>query len=279
MRLIPTLCAATLLLAACSNSGSDGGSTGGASATAGSSSATGGSDPGAGIGGRSGSSGDTSGSGGSQTGGAAGMGASPSGGSAGSSGGGGMSASGGMPAGGGGVSSGGTAGAAGSGQGGGSGAGGDAGIGPGGSGGGVDFVQPELVTSADGAYWVTTGTLTEVATGTADVTVNDASPAQTWEGFGGSFNEKGWTYLSMLSEADRTKALGLLFGRDGLNFTLGRIPMGASDYATDRYTLDEVPMGQTDLTMASFSVTRDQQLLIPFVKAAALVKGDIHFLG
>ncbi|HET7540869.1 MAG TPA: glycoside hydrolase family 30 beta sandwich domain-containing protein [Polyangiaceae bacterium] len=139
------------------------------------------------------------------------------------------------------------------------------------------FVQPPLVTSTAGAYWVTSGTLTEVASGTADVTVNDASPAQTWDGFGAAFNEKGWDYLSQLSEADRGKALGLLFGKDGCNLTWGRIPMGASDYATDRYSLDEVAAGQTDTAMANFSTTRDEQKLIPFVKAAQAVKGDLRF--
>jgi len=142
---------------------------------------------------------------------------------------------------------------------------------------GSSFVQPPLVTSAAGAYWVTTGTLTEAASGTADVTVNDTSPAQTWEGFGGAFNEKGWAYLALLSDADRSTALNLLFGKDGCNLTWGRIPMGASDYATDRYSLDEVPSGQTDTTMASFSTTRDEQKLIPYVKAAQAVKGDLRF--
>ena len=142
---------------------------------------------------------------------------------------------------------------------------------------GSSFVQPPLVTSAAGAYWVTSGTLTEAASGTADVTVNDTSTAQTWEGFGGSFNEKGWAYLALLSDADRTTALNLLFGKDGCNLTWGRIPMGASDYSIDRYSLDEVPSGQTDTTMASFSTTRDEQKLIPFVKAAQTVKSDLRF--
>ena len=44
-----------------------------------------------------------------------------------------------------------------------------------------------LVTSASGAYWKT-GTWTEV-TSTATVTVNDATNYQTWDGFGGAFNE------------------------------------------------------------------------------------------
>jgi glucosylceramidase len=147
----------------------------------------------------------------------------------------------------------------------------------GGTGGSEPFVRPPLVTSSKGAYWVTTGKLTEAASGTADVTVNDASTAQTWKGFGGSFNEKGWGYLSLLSESDRNRALGLLFGRDGCNLTLGRIPIGATDYANDRYSLDEVPAGETDLTLERFSIARDEQQLIPYVKAAQAIKGDLRF--
>ncbi|HYQ01898.1 MAG TPA: glycoside hydrolase family 30 beta sandwich domain-containing protein [Polyangiaceae bacterium] len=158
---------------------------------------------------------------------------------------------------------------------GGSAIGGSAGV-AGAAGSGI-FVQPPLVTSTAGAYWVTSGTLTEAASGTADVTVNDTATAQTWDGFGAAFNEKGWDYLGQLSEAERNKALTLLFGKDGCNLTWGRIPMGASDYSTDRYSLDEVPAGQTDTAMASFSTTRDEQKLIPFVKAAQAVKSDLRF--
>jgi len=130
-----------------------------------------------------------------------------------------------------------------------------------------------LITSASGSYWKT-GTSTEV-TSTATVTINDATVAQTWDGFGGAFNERGWSYLS--TAALQTQALQLLFGKDGCNFAWGRIPIGASDYAMDRYTDDEVAAGGTDTAMASFSITRDQQKLIPYIKAALAVKSDIRF--
>ena len=142
--------------------------------------------------------------------------------------------------------------------------------------GGTTSAQPQLVTSASGAYWVTTGTLTQVSSGTATVTVNDSSAAQTWEGFGGAFNEMGWNYLQMLSQSDRDSAMQLLFGNNGCRFAFGRIPIGASDYAMSRYTDDELASGQTDPTMASFSITRDQQYLIPFVQAALAIKSDIR---
>jgi glucosylceramidase len=134
-----------------------------------------------------------------------------------------------------------------------------------------------LVTSASGAYWQTNGTLTTVTSGNATVTVNDGSPAQTWEGFGGAFNELGWKYLSLLSQADRDNALHLLYGSDGARFAFGRVPIGANDYAVDRYTDDEVTSGSTDTSLASFSITRDMQYLIPYIKAAQAVNGSIRF--
>jgi glucosylceramidase len=97
---------------------------------------------------------------------------------------------------------------------------------------------------------------------------------QTWEGFGGAFNEAGWQQIMKLSTADQTKALQYLFGTDGAHFAMGRIPIGASDYALTRYTEDETS-GDTSLT--SFNTTRDTMYLIPYVKAALMQNGSIRF--
>jgi len=132
--------------------------------------------------------------------------------------------------------------------------------------------EPQCVTSAQNAYWQT-ATVTQVTSGTADVTVNDTSTSQTWDGFGGTFNEAGWYVLSMLSQADRDRAMNLLFGTNGARFAFGRIPIGASDYAMDRYTLNETA---NDYTMANFSIARDQQRLIPYIQAALAIKSDVR---
>lgn len=130
---------------------------------------------------------------------------------------------------------------------------------------------PSLVTSGPNAYWVE-GELTE-GSGTASVTVNENTTYQTWRGFGGTFNEKGWDALSVLSAEDRERALQLLFSDTvGAGFDWGRLPIGASDYALERYTLAETP---NDLTMQNFSIARDQQYLIPYIKAALEVKGSV----
>ena len=139
--------------------------------------------------------------------------------------------------------------------------------------GGATTAANTLVTSASGSYWKS-GTWTEV-TSTATVTVDDTKASQTWEGFGGAFNEKGWSYLT--TKAMQDQAIQLLFGTDGCNFAWGRIPIGASDYGMDRYTDDEVASGSTDTSMASFSITRDKDKLIPYIKAAQAVKSDIRF--
>ena len=127
-----------------------------------------------------------------------------------------------------------------------------------------------LVTSASGAFWKT-GTWTE-STASATVTVNDANTYQTWEGFGGAFNEKGWSYLT--SQQMKDQAIALLFGKDGCNFAWGRIPIGASDYAMDRYSLNETA---GDTAMSKFSIARDKMKLIPYIKAAQAVKSNIRF--
>src|SRR6185369_9749900 len=91
------------------------------------------------------------------------------------------------------------------------------------------------------------------------------------------FNEMGWDALSVISADQVTTAMKLLFdARDGANFAYGRLPMGASDYSTSWYTLDDTAGNATDYTMASFSIARDRQKLIPFIKAALQVKSDIH---
>jgi glucosylceramidase len=149
----------------------------------------------------------------------------------------------------------------------------------GGSAGTASVPPSQLVTSAQDAFWQT-GTLTEAASDTPDLIVDDSTTYQTFDGFGGTFNEKSWSYLAQLSESERSQALNLLFGADGARFAFGRLPIGANEYALDRYTLDITATDTTpDLQMEKFSISRDLNNLIPFVKAALALRPDIHFLA
>jgi glucosylceramidase len=133
--------------------------------------------------------------------------------------------------------------------------------------------EPTLISSGIGGYWLE-GQVTEVTNARPDLRVDPATRHQVWRGFGGTFNEAGFEALSRLSASDRQRALALLFdARQGAHFVYGRAPIGASDFALQRYTLHETA---NDYTLASFSIERDRQRLIPYVKAALALAPDLH---
>jgi len=86
------------------------------------------------------------------------------------------------------------------------------------------------------------------------------------QGFGGCFNERGWTSLKALSEPDRESVLHELFDPiSGARFTYCRMPIGANDFATEAYSYDEA---DGDFDLKHFSIEHDQQTLVPFIRAA-----------
>jgi glucosylceramidase len=99
---------------------------------------------------------------------------------------------------------------------------------------------------------------------------------QTIDGFGGCFNELGWVTLSKASQADRERVLSALFTDDGCAFTMGRLPIGANDFALDWYSLDETP---GDLVLTNFSIARDEKCLLPYVKAAMAMRPTLRCWG
>jgi glucosylceramidase len=147
----------------------------------------------------------------------------------------------------------------------------------GGSSGGPTGSTVTVVTSNEGNYWnVQTVPMGPTGT-TGDVSANTGSTGTTWDGFGGAFSEMGWNLLGMLSPPDRERALQLLFGTDGAHFTFGRVPIGANEFAMDRYTLDEIPKDAADdYSMERFSIERDRQFLILYIKAVLRIRSDIR---
>jgi glucosylceramidase len=126
--------------------------------------------------------------------------------------------------------------------------------------------------SGPDAYW-SKGQVTKVTSGTADVNVDKNTTFQRWDGFGGTFNEMGWDALSVVS-SEIPNAIKYLFDpKDGAKFVYGRIPLGASDYSMSWYTLDDA---DGDYAMDKFSIARDREKLIPFIKEALKVKPDLH---
>ena len=95
--------------------------------------------------------------------------------------------------------------------------------------------------------------------------LNPRKVYQKIDGFGGCFNELGWDALQALDPEQRTTALKALFDASGCHFNLGRVGMGANDFARSWYSFDETP---GDYALTNFSIARDRTGLIPFIKAA-----------
>jgi glucosylceramidase len=101
---------------------------------------------------------------------------------------------------------------------------------------------------------------------TIHLTIEPGIPLQRIAGIGGSFSELGSDALWRLPEGERARAVAALFGTDGAGFTLCRTPIGASDFARDAYSLCE---RAGDLALESFSIERDRQGVLRFIRAAA----------
>jgi glucosylceramidase len=116
--------------------------------------------------------------------------------------------------------------------------------------------------------------VTDAGSAMPDITVYPDKNRQTIEGFGGCFNEKGWEALLALSREERLAVMRRIFDPvDGLGFSVCRVPIGANDYALDRYTLNETMF---DYEMMHFSIERDRTRLIPFIKEAMSIQPKLR---
>lgn len=131
------------------------------------------------------------------------------------------------------------------------------------------------------------------------ISFSDDRVTSTFRSFGTCFNELDWHALNLLTEEQRQEFFHRFFAPTGdLRFTLGRIPIGASDYAGPAdfyspgkyteanapidlagswYSCDEVPRGETDFEMEHFTIERDRQAIIPYIKRALAENPQMRF--
>jgi glucosylceramidase len=129
------------------------------------------------------------------------------------------------------------------------------------------------------AQWSDETALSIVAAGAATnyVTVDTATKYQTIDGFGGCFNELGWKALNTISAVQRDSIIRALFDTvTGCKFSICRMPIGASDYARDWYSLNE---NSGDYAMNQMSIARDSAYLLQYIKAAMQYRPDLKMWG
>src|ERR1035437_4440850 len=121
------------------------------------------------------------------------------------------------------------------------------------------------ICSTEKSRWQAMATTSAATPETNSIKFDPQTTFQTIDGFGGCFNELGWEALGSLPAEKREAALKELFAPEGANFTLCRAPLGANDFSLGWYSLDET---RGDYKMKHFSIERNREVLIPFIKAA-----------
>ncbi len=112
-----------------------------------------------------------------------------------------------------------------------------------------------------------------LASGSVIKVFSDSS-LQTIDGFGACFNELGWEALNYLADAEQKEVLESLFDTvSGCKFNICRMPIGANDYALDWYSHNETP---EDFNMDNFSIARDRERLIPYIKEAQKINPAVQ---
>ena len=130
-----------------------------------------------------------------------------------------------------------------------------------------------MITSTEKKYWYQS---VEADPTAVSVKVELGAEAQTIRGFGGCFSELGAVALKDVPEEEKTAVNEEFFSADKCGFTFCRIPIGASDFALSWYSCNETP---GDYEMKNFSIERDKQYIIPWIKEAQEYCPDLNFMA
>ena len=107
------------------------------------------------------------------------------------------------------------------------------------------------------------------------VDVDQAKVSHKILGFGASFTDAA-CYMFQKVDPERRKALFQdLFSEDGLNLSIARLNIGASDYSTKVYSYHE----KEDPELKDFTIEHDKKYIIPIVKEAQAVRPDMYLFS
>ncbi|MGK7397240.1 MAG: glycoside hydrolase family 30 protein [Candidatus Cyclobacteriaceae bacterium M3_2C_046] len=132
------------------------------------------------------------------------------------------------------------------------------------------------ISSTESASWQTQEFPKADKKAESPLIINITDKAQTIDGFGGAFSELGWQALQHLDEKQRKEVMQALFASEGADFSICRVPMGASDFALGWWSLNDT---RGDYAMDNFSIARDKEYYIPYIKAAMAIKPDLQVWG
>ncbi len=92
-------------------------------------------------------------------------------------------------------------------------------------------------------------------------------------GFGGAFTEASSYCLAQINGEQGAKIITDYFSRDGLQYNFCRIPIGSTDFSLSSYSYLKKP------NMSTFSISRDEEYIIPMIKKALAQNPNLKFLA
>ena len=117
------------------------------------------------------------------------------------------------------------------------------------------------------------------ASGGTDRSAIRLDPGRTFQdvlGFGASFTDAACYMVNQLSQGAREQLLHELFHPSEMGFSVSRICLGSSDYATKAYSFDD---GEADPELTRFSIDHDREYILPVLLQARKVNPSLFLLG
>lgn len=97
-------------------------------------------------------------------------------------------------------------------------------------------------------------------------------------GFGGAFTDSAGINIASLPKAAQDKLIRSYFGTEGIEYTIGRVPMASCDFSTHQYSYDDV---DGDYQLTHFALApEDTKYKIPFIlQAHAVSQGGLRMFA
>lgn len=133
-----------------------------------------------------------------------------------------------------------------------------------------------ITTSREGGKWqerefVFAG---GIKSGIPLVIVDETKTYQTHMGFGAAFTEAAALTLREAG-AKREEVIRACFGKEGLRYRLGRVPIHSCDFSTGLWTYAR----ENDRELASFDLSHEDELLVPLIKDCGKECGELFLMA
>jgi len=109
-----------------------------------------------------------------------------------------------------------------------------------------------------------------------EIRVNPDKRFQDILGFGGAFTDAACYTFNRLEPAAREALFHEMFHPSQMGLSMGRLPVGSSDYATKVYSFDE---GEPDPEMKRFSIDHDREYILPMLRQARQVNPGLFLFS